>query len=457
MDNTDRSNAYWVIATIVFFLYCLFTQNWDLFLVTVTMIGLGAWVFSGMFSGLKKLAPRRKVFNPGKIVQDGNRPDGPMPAERVRQEVKVTVDAGEIETPAITISTDTRKNTVSATKALPKQITFVEPTGTTIPILYDGKRWHNVNLGKDGHWGVFGTTGSGKGNAIQLIALSALSLGPDKATLTILDGKGGLDYAFALDIEHATLYYGNDLEQGCTDVVDEMMRRNQVLMGARKRNVAEYNKANPDNPIPLQVVIADELLSFSDDGVEQLELFAAQCRAMGGVLIIATQQPNVDIIPTQIQANVTNRLVGRLVSSEYSRTALRRLKADMCIYEPAMIPKEYPGIMVLRQDSGNEILGRSPELTETLVSGWINDLVQSYPRINPMPQKPLQTATGAFPQGITTAPLADKEKQDLNDWEDEGISRREMARRLYKMRGGTGNYDGSGPIYQLIKRFLDLE
>lgn len=447
-EKQDRSNAYWVIAILVFFGYCWITGQWDLFLVIMSTGAMFLWLFGGMLSGIKRLIPIRQKTLPHK-----------QETIAVKQEVLAPVMAGVEEAPAITVSItgDTRKDTLSAIKVLPKQIEFAGQQGNTIPVLFDGKRWHNVNLGKDGHWGVFGTSGSGKGNVLQLIALSALSLGPDKANLTILDGKGGLDYAFALDIENATLYYGDSLDYGCELVVQEMQRRQGILMAARKRNINEHNKANPDSPIPLQIVIADELLSFSDDAKDRLSLFAAQCRAMGGVLVIATQYPTTDVIPSQVQANVTNRLVGRLVSSEHSRVALRRIKADNSTYEPAMIPREYPGIMVLRQDSGNEILGRSPELTERLVSDWINDLTQQYPRLTPVPQKSAETVTGPLQQGITTAPLTDKEKQELNDWEDEGISRREMARRLYKMRGGTGNYDGSGPVYQLIKRFLDLE
>lgn len=433
----DRSNAYWVVAILVFFSYCWITGQWDLFLVVTCVYAFLHWLFGGMLSGVKKLIPTRQSL-----------PD--------KQEVAAPVMAGGNETPAIAITGDTRKNTVTATKALPKQIEFTGQQNNSIPVLYDGKQWHNITLGKDGHWGVFGTSGSGKGNVLQLVALSALSLGPDRANLTILDGKGGLDYAFALDIENATLHYGDNLDYGCEMVVQEMQRRQGILMAARKRNVNEYNKANPNNPIPLQVVIADELLSFSDDAKDNLSLFAAQCRAMGGVLVIATQYPTTDVIPSQVQANVTNRLVGRLVSSEHSRVALRRIKADNSTFEPAMIPREYPGIMVLRQDSGNEILGRSPELTESLVSNWINDLVSQYPRLSEMPQKPVQTATGAADDTITTSPLTEEETILIGDWEDEGVSRREMARRLYKMRGGTKTgYKGDGPVFQIIKNYLD--
>ncbi len=314
----------------------------------------------------------------------------------------------------------------------------------SIPLLYNGKDWLHADLTKDNHWGVFGTTGSGKGNILQFIALAALELGKEAVSLTVLDGKGGLDYAFCEQISHAALYYSDNLTSGVDITLKEMDRRNKILLASGARNTQEYFKRTGER-IPLQIVIADELINFSRQDKAKLEKFACLSRAMGGVLFVATQYPTADLIPSQIQANVANRLVFRLVSSEYTGVALRRVKADNGLYEPSMIPKNKPGMAVLRRDSGIEVLGRAPELTDEHRDAWIVRLVAQYP-------KQVQTSVQDLPLPATT------EQEMIQRWiaETPDISKRGLARKLYKIRGGKReDYTGDGPCFNEVKDYLE--
>lgn len=273
---------------------------------------------------------------------------------------------------------DMRIATLQAVNEIPAQVPFLQSTGGNIPLLFDGTQWHNVQLGKDGHWGIFGTTGSGKGNALQIIALATLET--DNAQLVVLDAKGGLDYGFCKHTPSATLYAGVRLSGGCDAIIAELYRRIELLEAVGARNLHEYNQRVTDK-LPLYVVIADEIADFTKEDRAKVETFARMARAVGGVLFVATQYPTVDVLSNQIQSNVTNRCVFRLASSEYTRVALRRQKSDHSMYEPSAIPQDRPGVAVLRRDAGSEYVGRAPELSDSLRDVWIESLCDVTPSV----------------------------------------------------------------------------
>lgn len=435
-------DQYLVISAVIGFLWVLFGN-----------------VFDAVEKGVKKLIPERQFHNGGGINARPVEPKSdivPPPPQNAVTPVAEMLP-GDTAIDEVEVTEDTRANTLAAIKQLPATIPFPEYKGLDIPIVHDGKKFHSIKLGRDGMWLIAGASGSGKGNTLQTIALAALAAGPQKVHLTILDGKGGVDFAFALDIDHADLYYADNLSAGCDAVITEMKRRNELLMNARARNIFEYNqRVAEQDRLPLQVVIADELINFSKQDREQLDLFASMARAMGGVGFFATQYPTTDIISSKIQANVSNRVVFRVASSEYTRVSLRRTKADRAVYEPSVIPFDKPGVCIIRKDGGKEILARAPEATETIVSEWINDLVEKYPKLAPVNPGAVQSATSVSESTITTSQLTADEKELIEEWAEDGMSRRGIARKLYALRGGTNtNYDGSGPLFTLVKSHLD--
>lgn len=315
-----------------------------------------------------------------------------------------------------------RFDTDRALSALPDQAPLppIFDTGS-LPLLWDGTRWHNLRL-DGGHWGIFGSTGSGKGNALQYIALNVLRLGPDRAHLVVLDPKGGLDYAFCNRLQHAQLYHGASAEFGLTagykHIVELMTVRHEDMLAVEARNLAEYI-ARTGNQAPLVFVIADEVAELDKDQRAMLGTIARMGRAAGIVLLVATQYPTVEALSNQVQANLANRLVLRLESSSYTPVALRRTKEDGGQYEPAAINR--PGVGVLRRDGGREVLGVVPEVDDVTRNNQITVL--------------------ALQWGVAMSSVSAPEARVVADDEPDNEA---MLRRLLAGVGGTGTDDGDG-------------
>jgi hypothetical protein len=340
--------------------------------------------------------------------------------------------------PPLPATNDLRAATVRAIQQLPMVIPLPRPERAAIPLLFDGADWHGIRIGKDGHWGVFGTTGSGKGNALQHIALSALELGPMIAQLVVLDAKGGLDYGFCDRIGHARLYANTQISAGCKVLLDEMERRTALLRAADARHIDEYN-AQGETRLPLLLVIADEIADFASEQHDAIETIARMGRAVGIVLFVATQYPTAEVLTSQIQANVSNRIVFRLTSSAFSTVALRRqIKNDPATYEPAAIPQTMQGVAVLRTDGGHEILGRAPEITKELraariaglESKWRINQVDAEPAADPGIPAPVPALIWTEAHIRVAAWLAEAQAKG------ERLSDREIARRLFDGKSG---------------------
>ena len=341
--------------------------------------------------------------------------------------------------PAIT---DMAVNTSVALRQLPKTLpTLPDSPTNAIPFFYDGNQWFFHRPGFDGHWGIFGISGGGKGNLLQLIGLNALFMGPDEIELVVIDGKDGLDYSFCNRIQHSRLYYDQQITDGCLYVVDKVHRRNEFLRQHDCRNALEYRKLT-GKTLPWLVVIADEIADFQQEQRAFIETFARLSRAAGGVLFVATQYPTADILGSQIQANVTNRVVFRLASSEYIKVALRRQRNDGGKYDPSLITKDMPGVAVWRADGG-EVLGRTPEITDQRRLELIEELSYRWPKAvsseEPVPRKIRQFERGTngnlelipnFGTELGAEPEPNKQKQEekaIRDLANSGWSRNQIA------------------------------
>lgn len=341
--------------------------------VLVITVGIMGYLWLRDLGKPKEIIVRRRQLQPDGssiIVSETRLPE---PARQDRPQTILST-APVVSAPAVarpggpaTLASPTRAATVLALRTLAAAPTPpVAPLGT-IPLLWDSRRWLNMQLGADGHWGIFGATGSGKGNVLQHLALSALHCGPDYVRVIVLDPKGGLDYAFCLDLPHAELYYDNLEHQVCTlsdgykVVLSEMSRRHGLMLPLGARNLPEYHTKGGQR-LPLLFVLADEVAELSKEQREMLGTIARMGRAAGIVLVVATQYPTVDVLSNQVQANLANRLVLRLESSTYTSVALRRTKEDGGTYEPAAIDR--PGVGVLRRDGGQETIGVIPEMDD---------------------------------------------------------------------------------------------
>lgn len=250
-----------------------------------------------------------------------------------------------------------------------------------IPVLFDGEQWYYLSLVGEQHWGVFGASGGGKGNLLQLIALEALMRGPDACQVWVLDCKSGLDYGFARHVRHGRLYSEaeNDdgsLTEGYTAATQEMRRREGILKAVDARNVGEYTG---NEPMPTLLLICDEVAELDNEQRRMLSTLARMGRAAGIVLCVATQYPTVEALPSQVQSNLINRVVFRLASAQYTPVALRLAPGETPRYEPAHIKE--PGIAVLRGASvERDVQGRVPFLDNTTRDRAVAVLKARWPR-----------------------------------------------------------------------------
>jgi hypothetical protein len=357
------------------------------------------------------------------------------------------------ERPAVEPPLDARRATELAIAGLPPTLPITtHATLDSIRVLYSGKRWATLSLRTTDLWGwaICGATRSGKGNVLQLIALSALGLGPEAVEVWVLDPKGGLDYGFCTRLAHTRLYTDGlstadgSLTQGYEAAFAEMHRRQNILSTADARNIKEYH-AKGNDPLPYLVLIADEIANIDSAQRQLLTKLACMSAASGIVLLAATQYPTADVLPTQVQTNLHNRLVFRLPSSRYTDVALGLGRGERNSYDPSAISG--PGIAILRR-SGQEVVGRVPELTDDLRQELITSLRERWPRAAQSDRQPavevgedplLDSLMAALGVPATTVQWTDRHLL-IATWiaQNPKISNREIARRLFPTNTGGG-------------------
>lgn len=192
------------------------------------------------------------------------------------------------------------------------------------------------NLAKMPHVLVAGATGSGKSVCINGIITSILyKARPDEVKFLMIDPKmvelnvyNGIPHLLApvvTDPRRASL--------ALKKIVVEMEKRYELFSKSGTRNIEGYNalitdanNPNPAPPLPLIVVIVDELADLmmvaAGDVEDAICRLAQMARAAGIHLIIATQRPSVDVITGVIKANIPSRIAFGVSSMVDSRTIL---------------------------------------------------------------------------------------------------------------------------------------
>ncbi len=278
---------------------------------------------------------------------------------------------------------EARVRTEDALVALPRtcpRIPFPHPDAMSLLYTPD-QQWISLDLHAPEFWGVFGMKRSGKGNFLQLIALQGLEFGPEVAEVWVLDPKSGLDYGFCTRLAHARLYADSStadgsLTEGYAAAVAEMERRYTAFAGVDARNILEYHQCG--GSMPFLLLIADEVGDLTKPQRAHLEKLARMAGAAGIILFVATQYPTADILSSQVQANLDNRIVLRLASAKQSAVALALGPGEISAYDPSLITDR--GVAVVRQTGGYEGIGRIPEVTDSFRQQSITHLLRDYAR-----------------------------------------------------------------------------
>ncbi len=319
---------------------------------------------------------------------------------------------------------DPRETTLDALDRLPPPMHCdgLYAMGEGIPFLYDGRRWHALPFSPTQHLGVFGTTQLGKSSLMELIALLALDLGPDTAHVWMLDPKSGLNYQdIAMPLAHARLYadvideqtganrYDGSLQDGYLAARKEMHRRNGLMAQINAKDIFQYNR-RAEMPIPFLLILADEVFMISPAQRTILGELAGMGAGAGIIVVVATHHPTADVLPNQVQANLTNRVVMGLANERLIAVAMGSQRGRPT-YDPSVIDE--PGVAVLRRP-GSEVLGRIPYVTNALRTVAIADLAARYPR-HPEPAEPPPEISPVSTVPVANGGFADQWRELLDE------------------------------------------
>jgi len=199
-----------------------------------------------------------------------------------------------------------------------------------------------------GHALITGATGSGKSTWIHT-ALATLfkQTTPTHLQVALIDPKRS-ELAMWANVPHRLgeiAHTPHDAERLLTVVVDEMDRRGDLIARALCRDIAGYNHAHADAPLPYLLVVIDECLDLVLAGkhtlTNLLKSIAIRGRSAGIILWAATQHASaVDGLPRVVALNLSSRLVFRVNDANAARSAGCPGAQD--------IPRTIPGRMLAR-------------------------------------------------------------------------------------------------------------
>lgn len=179
------------------------------------------------------------------------------------------------------------------------------------------------------HTLIAGETGSGKGVLVQCLLLDICATNsPKSAHIRMIDPKAGIDFPWLRRMPHHIGDLITTREKAVAtlnELVEEMERRNLLLADAGVTKLANYNKKMaPSETLPRIWLFHDELADWMldrdyRDAIEQnVSRLGVKARAAGINLVVITQRPDQDVLPMQLRANLTNRLVLKVADKRNS-------------------------------------------------------------------------------------------------------------------------------------------
>lgn len=235
-----------------------------------------------------------------------------------------------------------------------------------------------VDLNKQPHFLIAGSTGSGKTTLIKSIIAQMLIDRHSLCNVFLIDLKGGLDYPPTWRGDLCTFSSTPEDALSLLSYIVQELEQRKILFtmageqqGKTCSSLDAYNRLRPDNALPRIAVVVDEIAELTDTmGMDKeykdlskaivgnLSTIARLGRAFGINLIIGTQRPDANAIPGQIKNNLDVRICGK-ADNTLSMIILDNTDAA------TLIPKDGQGLF-LNQDG---VLFRGYLFDESLIGG----------------------------------------------------------------------------------------
>lgn len=212
------------------------------------------------------------------------------------------------------------------------------------------------DLGKMPHLLVGGTTGSGKTRLLYSLLLAILKThsAPGEVQLLLSTSKPE-DFDFFEGLPHLltgqVIYDADEAIRVLEDVVGQTLdARGDTLKGAHCVNIADFNRRNPASQLAPIVVVVDEFADLADQlgrnrarreaFYTNIRRIAQLGRSRGIHLVLCTQRPSADLVPTNIRNLMNCRIALRVNDSTASRMILELPGAEQLQMHGDMLFKE---------------------------------------------------------------------------------------------------------------------
>ena len=274
------------------------------------------------------------------------------------------------------------------------------------------------DLAKMPHLLIAGATGSGKSVCINSILVSILCHStPNQVRMILIDPKV-VELSVYNGIPHLYMPVVTKPKEAAATLawaVNEMNDRYRKFADTGVRDISGYNeylKMNGDTPLPLVLIVIDELADLMTVAAKEVEnnisRLAAMARAAGLHLIIATQRPSVDVITGVIKANVPSRIAFAVSSGVDSRTILDSVGAEKLLGKGDML--------YAPQSAPKPVRGQGAFLTDKEVETCVNYLKTNFgPNYNDEIRAAIANAGSSESSGAGAADGGDSEDDDLLD------------------------------------------
>ena len=188
-----------------------------------------------------------------------------------------------------------------------------------------------LSLRNTSHILVGGESRSGKSTWINAMLASLLPFyTPHELNVAFVDPKG-IEFNLWDGIAHQIAPIAEEPEEAlaiANALVQVMQARRAIFKQVKARNLSTCNarrKVEGLPPLPLILFVIDELTDLTEqDRRLYTPLIRLACKgaAFGVLLLVATQNPRFDVVPTVIRGNLSTRIGFRVASAEHSRTIL---------------------------------------------------------------------------------------------------------------------------------------